>query len=184
MNCYVHDRVPAVGVCAACGKAVCRECVGRDAPRVICRSCVQRPAIFGYEYRSAARIGTWPLVHICAGVDPATMRPRVARGLIAIGNIAVGAVAIGGAACGLLTLGGASLGLLAAIGGAAIGAGLSIGGVAVGSVAVGGAAIGFSYAIGGGAIGPAIIDGHRCDAAALEFLRRWLAAIPVPPSCR
>jgi len=184
MNCYVHDRVPAVGLCAACQRAVCRECVGRDSPRLVCRECIGRQSVLGYEYRSATRIGSWPLVHVCAGVDPATMRPRVAKGVIAIGNIAVGAIAVGGAACGLFTLGGASLGLLGAIGGAAIGAGVSIGGLAVGSVAIGGAAIGFSYAIGGGAIGPAIIDGRRCDPAALDFVRRWLGFLGTPPSCR
>ena len=31
--------------------------------------------------------------------------------------------------------------------------------------------VGFVYAIGGGAIGPAIIDGRRCDPAALEFVQ-------------
>jgi len=184
MNCYVHDRVPAVGLCAVCQRAVCRDCVGRDSPRIVCRECLTRQSVVGFEYRSAARIGSWPLVHVCGGIDPATMRPRVAKGVIAIGNIAVGAVAIGGAACGLLTLGGASLGLLCAIGGAAIGAGVSIGGFAVGTVAIGGAAIGFSYAIGGGAIGPAIIDGRRCDPAALDFIRRWIAFLGTPPSCR
>jgi hypothetical protein len=184
MNCYVHDRAPAVGVCAACGRAVCRECVGRDAPRLVCRACLQRAPIFGYEYRSAARIGTWPLVHICMGIDPATMRPKIAKGVVAIGNIAVGAIAVGGLACGLLTLGGASLGLVAAIGGMAIGAGFSMGGVAIGSVAVGGVALGFSYAIGGLAFGPAIIDGRRCDASAVAFFRHWIGSIRVPPSCR
>ena len=52
MNCFLHDRSPAVGLCASCQKAVCRECVGRGAPRVICRACMQGPNIMGFEYRS------------------------------------------------------------------------------------------------------------------------------------
>ncbi len=184
MNCYLHDRSPAVGVCASCQRAVCRECVGRDAPRIICSSCLQRRALWGFEYRSTVSLGTWPLVHVCAGVDPATMRPRMAKGVVAIGNIALGGIAIGGAACGLVAIGGASLGLVLALGGAAVGVGLSVGGAAIGSVAVGGAALGFVYAIGGGAVAPAIIDGRRCDPAALEFVRRWFGFVGVPPSCR
>jgi len=129
-------------------------------------------------------MGNWPLVHICMGVDQATMRPRIAKGFLAIGNIAVGALAIGGLACGLITLGGVSFGLAFALGGAAVGLGLSVGGLAIGSVALGGAAIGFVYAIGGGAFGPAIIDGRRCDPAALEFVRQWFGTSILPPNCR
>src|SRR5579864_8129673 len=183
MHCFVHDRVAAVGLCAACQKAVCRDCIGIDTPRLICRTCAERGPVLGFEYRSRATIGTWPLVHICAGVDPATMRPRMAKGVLAIGNVAVGGVAIGGLACGLVTLGGVSIGLLFALGGAAVGVGLSIGSVAIGSIAVGGAAIGFQYAIGGGAVGPAIIDGRRCDPAVAEFLRRALG-VSLPRDCR
>lgn len=138
----------------------------------------------GYEYRSSASIGGWPLVHVCAGVDPLTMRPRIAKGIVAVGNISVGAVAIGGVALGLVAVGGGSLGLLFALGGAAIGLGLAIGGVAVGSVAIGGAAIGFIYAVGGGAFAPAIVDGTRCDAAARDFILRWLGPGLLPPHCR
>jgi hypothetical protein len=65
-----------------------------------------------------------------------------------------------------------------------MGFGISAGGFAIGSVAVGGAAIGFVYAIVGGATGPAIIDGRRCDPAALEFVRRWFGFIGAPPNCR
>ena len=184
MNCYLHDRSAAVGLCASCQKAVCRECVGRDSPRIVCRACIASQAILGYEYRSSVEIGGWPLLHVCAGVDPVTMRPRVARGIIAIGNMAVGAVAIGGLACGVVTIGGASFGLLFALGGAAIGLGLSVGGLAVGSVALGGAAIGFVHAIGGGAFGPSIIDGRQCDPATVEFARQWLGSAVLPPHCR
>ena len=184
MNCFVHDRSAAVGLCAACQKAVCRECVGRDAPRLICRMCVEQRTVVGFEYRSSASIGSWPLIHICAGMDPVTMRPRVARGVVAIGNIAVGGIAIAGLSCGLVTVGGLSCGLLAALGGLAVGLGLSVGGLAIGSIAIGGAAVGFVYAIGGAAFGPAIIDGRRCDPAAIDFVRRWLSAGIVPPNCR
>jgi hypothetical protein len=150
----------------------------------VCRTCIASQVILGYEYRSSVAIGGWPLLHVCAGVDPVTMRPRVARGIVAIGNMAVGAVAIGGLACGLVTIGGASFGLLFALGGAAIGLGLSVGGLAVGSVALGGAAIGFVHAIGGGAFGPSIIDGRQCDPATVEFAREWFGSSVVPPHCR
>jgi len=140
--------------------------------------------VLGFEYRSRTSIGGWPLVHVCAGIDPRTMRPKIAKGIVAIGNLAVGGIAIGGLAFGLVTVGGASLGLLLALGGAAVGVGISVGGLAIGSVAIGGAAVGFVYAIGGGALGPAIIDGRRCDPAALEFVRRWLGSAGLPPSCR
>src|SRR5579872_2370467 len=78
---------------------------------------------YGYEYKSAASFGGWPLVHIASGIDPATMQPRIARGIVAVGNVAVGVLAIGGFACGLFTVGGASFGLLMAVGGAALGLG-------------------------------------------------------------
>jgi len=193
MNCFTHIRNPAVGMCAVCQKGLCPECVARQAPRLVCRTCATAvlPGFgwgglygygYSYEYKSSTTIGGWPLVHVCSGIDPVTMRLRVARGIVAIGNVAVGVLAIGGVAIGLLTVGGASIGLLMAIGGAALGAGLSIGGFALGSVAIGGAAVGFIYAIGGAAVGPAVIDGMRCDEAARDFASRWLNMLP--PSCR
>ena len=98
---------------------------------------------FAYEYKSSVTIGSWPLIHVCGGLDPATLQPRVAMGVVAIGDIAVGVLAIGGFSCGLITLGGASLGLLLEVGGAALGAGVSVGGVAIGILqAIGGAAFG------------------------------------------
>jgi hypothetical protein len=184
MNCFVHSRSAAVGICVACQKAICHECVGRDMPRLLCHTCIQQRSTLGFEFRSQASIAGWPLIHICAGVDPATMRPRVAKGIVAIGNIAVGVVAIAGLAFGLVTVAGLSVGLLFALGGVALGLGLSVGGFAVGSIAFGGLAIGFLYAIGGAAFGRAIADGRQCDPAVLDFVRRWLGSRGLPPSCQ
>lgn len=184
MNCFNHPQVAAVGICAACQKGICRTCVGVDAPRVVCRECLERGSVlYGFDYRSALSVGTWPLVHVCGGIDPVTMRPKVAKGVIAIGNIAIGGIAIGGLSCGLVTLGGLSIGLLAALGGGAIGVGYSLGGVAVGSIAIGGLAIGFKVALGGAAFGPAVVDGRHCDPAALEYLRAWFGS-NIPRNCR
>jgi len=194
MNCFTHSRNAAVGMCALCQKGVCHECIAKETPRIVCRDCAARASAlpsgwygwygygYGYEYKSSTTIGGWPLIHVCAGIDPVTMRPRIARGVVAIGNIAVGALAIGGVACGLLTVGGASIGLLLAVGGAALGLGVSVGGLAVGSIAIGGAAVGFAYAIGGAALGPAVIDGSHCDEAARDVVRRWLDVRPL--SCQ
>src|SRR4051812_7583632 len=112
---------------------------------------------YGFEYKSSITIAGWPLLHIAGGYDPVTLQPRIAQGVIAIGNVAVGVLAIGGVACGLFTIGGASIGMLAAIGGAAIGLGLSVGGFAIGTIAIGGAAVGYLDAIGGVAITPEML---------------------------
>ncbi len=114
-----------------------------------------------YEYKSAT---TWlglPLVHVCTGPDPETGRPRVARGVFALGDVAVGIVALGGAAfggiafggltIGAISFGGLAIGILAAVGGMALGA-IAFGGIALGGIAVGGLAVGY-VAIGGGASG-------------------------------
>jgi hypothetical protein len=184
MNCYTHTTTAAVGICAICQKAVCRDCVGRDAPRLACRSCVDRGALlYGFEYKSSVAIAQWPLLHICMGIDPLTMRPRAAKGVIAIGNIAIGGLALGGLALGVIAIGGLSIGLACAVGGAALGLGVSVGGFAFGWVAVGGLAIGLKYAIGGAAFGPSVIDGRGCDEAARDFWMRWLGPRSLPPNC-
>src|SRR5579872_1173404 len=116
-----------------------------------------------FEYKSSLSIGGWPLIHIAGGVDPKTMQLRVAKGVVAIGNIAMGAIAIGGVALGLVSVGGLSLGLLIAVGGVALGAGCSIGGLAVGAFAIGGLAIGYLFSVGGLAFDPEVIDAVHCS---------------------
>ncbi len=119
---------------------------------------------WGYEYKSGITIFGLPLIHIASGVDEATGRPRIARGIFAMGNIAVGVVALGGMAFGGLTFGGLSLGLIS-IGGLSIGA-VALGGMAVGALfAAGGIAVSLAYAVGGGALAPCAFGGSGGDPA-------------------
>jgi predicted Ser/Thr protein kinase len=137
--------------------------------------------LLGFEYRSPATLWGYPIVHIATGINPVTMKRRIAKGWIAIGDIAIGGfalggmaygvTAIGGCALGLLTLGGVSLGLLLAIGGMAIG-GLALGGAAVGIIAIGGGAVGV-YALGGGVFGVFGLGGNIQDPHAVRFFGSW-----------
>src|SRR5262249_41216359 len=197
MNCSRHRATAAVGMCCVCQRGVCRDCVAAATPRVVCRTCAAAgPGMpsgwyggygWGFEDASSQRIGDWPNVHVCSGVDPLPKGARGAEGGIWIGENTEGGAGTRGrrrggggpGAGGLVTLGGVSLGLLFALGGLAIGVGLSMGGVAVGSIAVGGVAAGLVYAIGGAAFGPAILDARRCDEAARVFLQRWFGTVPV-----
>lgn len=92
--------------------------------------------------------------------DPEESQPRVARGWIAIGDIAHGRllamggmargfIAVGGLSRGFFSFGGCAIGVFA-FGGAAIGL-FAFGGLAVAAVAIGGGAIGW-WACGGGAL--------------------------------
>ncbi len=100
------------------------------------------------EYVSKTRVWGLPLVHI--KLSRFRNVPGIAKGIIAIGDVAFGVVSVGGIALGLFSFGGLSLGLLLSLGGLAIG-GLALGGVGIGLIAVGGAAIGV-YALGGSAV--------------------------------
>ena len=140
----------------------------------------------GREYKSKATLFGLPLVHIATGLDPRTGRPRVATGIIAMGDVAVGGIACGGAAFGVFTFGGVGIGLvsfsglaialLAAIGGLAIG-GFAFGGVAVGGIALGGLAVGY-YASGGMALGVHVMSSSTVDPQAREFFTSWAGDWP------
>ena len=104
-----------------------------------------RPYGIFYEYISPVKVFNLPLVHIRLGYGP-----QVAKGIVAIGNLAVGVVAIGSCSLGVISLGGLCLGLLLALGGVSFGL-IALGGLAVGGFAVGGCAVGQWLAAGGGA---------------------------------
>jgi hypothetical protein len=152
----------------------CREC-GKDLSDLAfacphCGAPTGRGYGYGYEYRSVAGIGELPLLHIATGIDPLTGRKRIARGVIAIGDIAMGGVAIGGVGIGIVGLGGLGLGVFA-LGGMAVGVLLALGGAAVGFVAVGGGALGY-YACGGGAFGAHTISATSQDPQAIAFFQK------------
>ena len=94
------------------------------------------PHLTNFEYRSNKGINGWPLIHINLGTHPETGRPLVAKGVVAIGNIAIGIVSIGAAAFGIVTLAGFGLGIV------------SLAGMAIGIVALGAIALGFEVALG------------------------------------
>ncbi len=98
-----------------------------------------------YEYVSPIKVFSLPLVHIRLGYGP-----QVAKGIVAVGNLAVGVVAIGSCSLGVISLGGVTLGLLLALGGVSLGL-FALGGLAVGGFALGGCAVGQWLAAGGGA---------------------------------
>ena len=106
---------------------------------------------FGYDYKSKWTLLGLPLLAMSKGFDPATGRKRVAKGWVAVGDVAVGLLAVGGAAFGGVCLGGVAVGVVS-LGGLAVGLAFAMGGAAIGTVAVGGLAIGL-YAAGGGAFG-------------------------------
>jgi predicted Ser/Thr protein kinase len=135
----------------------------------------------GFEYKSKRTLFGWPLLHVVWGIDPATGKSRVARGIVAIGarakglvamgGLAFGGFAFGGVACGVIPVGGLSLGLFAA-GGFALGLILAYGGLAVAPIAMGGLALGY-LAFGGGAFGVHALGGNASDPVAREFFLPW-----------
>jgi len=131
---------------------------------------------WGYEYRSPREILGLPLLHIAHGFDPATGRMRVAKGIIAIGNVAFGMIAIGGFAAGGVVIAGFGIGLLI-LAGVALG-GIALGGLAVAThLALGGLAISTTYAIGGLALAPHAIGATGVDPVLLEKIESWLPGL-------
>jgi hypothetical protein len=118
--------------CPHCGKSLPIQSSNPDSP-------TYPPVLwlFGFEFRSKGAFFGLPLLHVAFGYNPRTGLPRLACGIIAIGNFSFGLIAIGGIAAGGFVLSGIGLGLFA------------LAGIAVGGVAVGGIAVGLSFALGG-----------------------------------
>lgn len=97
----------------------------------------------GYEYKTSMTLWGMPLVHVNTGGKSG--RPRRAKGIVAVGDMATGIVAVGGLSIGIVSVGGMSVGVVT-LGGLAIGliaaGGLAIGAIAIGTIAIGLMAIG------------------------------------------
>jgi hypothetical protein len=112
------------------------------------------PQRTGFEYRSKEVINGLPLIHINLGIRPKAGEPLIAKGVVAIGNIAYGVVSIGAVAFGVVTLAAFGLGLV------------SLAGIAIGIIALGAVSLGYEYAFGavvqssGFAIGAISLDFH------------------------
>lgn len=150
----------------------CGEWLNTPSPRMPVAAFPLPAYAYGYEYKSEVELFGWPLIHIAQGYDPQTLRPRVARGIIAIGNAAIGVFALGGLAIGWFAFGGLSLGIIA-LGGVALG-GIGVGGVAIGLLlAAGGLALSSAYAVGGLALAPHFIGGNGVDPDFYQILERF-----------
>ncbi|HEY7758376.1 MAG TPA: hypothetical protein VIA64_03070 [Burkholderiales bacterium] len=134
------------------------------------------------EYRSSTSLLGLPLVHVAVGAirDGKPVR-GIARGWIAIGDVAFGVLlSVGGIAFGGFAFGGMAIGVLS-LGGLAVGA-LAVGGGAAGYLAAGGAAFAVKAALGGLAVardyalGGGAVARHANDAAARGFFEEDLFA--------
>lgn len=114
---------------------------------------ISRSFGWGFEYRTRMEIFGWPLIHIASGIDGRTGLPRIAKGIIAIGNFAIGGIALGGIAVGGFTIAGIGLGVFV------------LAGIAFGIFAFGGIAVGILFALGG----LAISTGYAFGGLALSF---------------
>ena len=100
----------------------------------------------GRDYRTKQSFFGLPLVHVAWGVDPVTHRPRVAKGLLAVGPKAKGLIAVGIEAYGLMAAGLIAGGIFP-VGLLAFGV-LSVGLVAYGIVSTGLLAIALIHCVG------------------------------------
>jgi len=134
-------------------------------------------------YRSGFELLGLPFIHVAMGtMENGRWKRGVARGWIAVGDVAFGVlVSVGGIAFGGIAVGGLALGVVT-LGGLALG-GYSLGGLALGFLAIGGLAVGYQGALGGAAIakdfavGGLAIAEHANDAAAERFFSQGAAGV-------
>jgi hypothetical protein len=152
------ERKPGDVYCSNCGyvltgltdAARCPEC-GRPLVEVLTRVPFKR---FGraIRYRSEATLFGVPVIDVALGPMPERGEARgMAKGIIAVGDVAIGGIAIGSFSAGIVSVGGLGVGVCA-VGGAAAGLLTAMGGFAIGGYTVGGASVGL-IATGGGAVG-------------------------------
>ena len=144
-----------------------------------------------FEFRSKSGFLGLPWIHVrTGGIENGRYRRAVAKGWIAVGDIAlspgiaVGALAFGGVAFGAVPVGFIAMGGLAigglAIGGLGIGL-MSVAGCAIGYWAVGGVAMGWQAAFGGAALAREFAVGGAASAmeANTDAARAFFESHPI-----
>ncbi len=161
------------------------ETIVSESTKAAGKASFQNPAFTGLDYRSKITLFGLPLWHVAVGIDPVTRKKRVAKGIMAIGDIAVGGVAFGGLALGGFTFGGLAVGVFAfgglalgllAFGGLAVAVLAALGGGAIAPIALGGGAIGY-LAYGGGCYGVHVFDSITKDPVAKHFFLPWAKSL-------
>jgi len=144
---------------------------------VITQSCWGETRKYLYEsgmlfkdFKSKMKIGSFPLVHITAGICPETGKRLWAKGVIAIGRKAFGVFALGQLSIGVIAIGQLSIALGFALAQLSIAGFFSIGQGAVGVVAIGQFAYGY-YALGQIAYGQYILSMSTRDFEAVNFFK-------------
>lgn len=127
---------------------------------------------WGFEWKSKAMVGTWPLIHVAIGRD-ATGRLRVAKGIIAVGQFGIGLITIAQFGIGLLFGFGQFVAGFTAIGQIAIALYFGLGQIATGETAIGQIAVG-SYVLAQAGFGKYVWSTKMKDPEAVEhFTALW-----------
>jgi hypothetical protein len=130
---------------------------------------------WGFEWRSKAQLLGLPLVHVAIGRDPKTLKMRVAKGIVAIGQFGFGFITIAQVGVGLVFGFGQAVAGLVAIGQLALGVQFGLGQLATGATAIGQFAFG-TYVLAQLGAGTHVWSAKVRDPQAVEhFTALWSA---------
>jgi len=181
-----REGTMALIVCPECGRGVsekavtCPQCgyplKEPAAPAPVVAASGRRPKRgWGFEWRTKAELLGLPLVHVAIGRDPQTLKLRVAKGIVAVGQFGFGFVTIAQIGVGLLFGFGQVVAGLAAVGQVALGVSFGLGQFATGTTAIGQLAIG-TYVLAQAGVGRHVWSGTVRDPDAVEhFTALWSA---------
>lgn len=155
----------------------CPQCSQKISPRAkACPRCGHplKP-YWGFEWKSRASLGGWPLVHVAVGRDKTTGKILVARGMIAVGQFAIGVITIAQFGIGFLFGFGQFILGYTALAQFAFAFYFGIGQIATGQTAIGQLAIG-QYVLGQIGLGRFVWDTKGRHPMAEEYFRTlWLS---------
>jgi len=123
--------------CPRCGCPLREPDPAPVAPAAATEAPARQRRGWGFEWRTRAEILGWPLVHVAVGRNPQTGRLRVAKGIIAVGQIGIGLITVAQLGVGILFALGQLVGGYVAIGQGALGLRFGLGQFACGMTAIG-----------------------------------------------